>query len=274
LLNAIHLKSDHPLSGEAGEGAGGWGLRALIGGGIVALAALGPALALGGAGALIHSVAYHTSRGIEIESVPASLILALGWLPGLGVTTVFDPLDLSRDVLSPLTESVGALMATATALLALAVCGLFWYNASRAARSKSLARAWGDAPQLMVSAATAILFIFILCFRAFPLHYILSIAPLVALVRLPPSAQRRWLGALFAACLAGGIVIGLWHQLVALAPAIVLLLLARNAALIAALAILIAGSLWPERRGRKGFAHDIRATATTTEPQRDYVVSG
>ncbi len=267
----------HPLSIRrwgGGRGVGPpWIVRAMIGGGIVSLVVLGPALALGGVGALVHSVAYHTSRGIEIESVPASIILALGWLPGLGVTTVFDRLDLSRDVLSPLAGPVGALADPALVVLVLVIYGLFWYNASRVARPHSATRALSEARQRLVITATVILFIFILCFRAMPLHYILSIAPLAALVRLPRSAQRRWLGALFAACLAGGIVISCWHQLVALAPGIVLLLIARNAALVAATVILVGSALWSGHAGRKGIAHDIRATETPT-PHRDYVVSG
>ena len=128
---------------------------------------------------------------------------------------------------------------------------------------------------MMLAGSTAVLLTFILCFRALPLHYILSIAPLAVLVRLPSGWQHRWLAALLLACVAGNMVIGMWHQLVALSPAVALVLIARNAALIAALVVIVYGGLWLPAGSRKkeGATHDIRATQAASFGEREHVIA-
>jgi hypothetical protein len=77
-------------------------------------------VAVAGVGAVLHTLTYHVSRGLEIESLYGNLLLALGWLPGARAWTRFNGEDLSRVVHSPLESVVGALspvvVATALAL--------------------------------------------------------------------------------------------------------------------------------------------------------------
>lgn len=206
--------------------------RGIIGGATASLAVLLPALWLGGIAPLIHSVTYHTSRGIEIESVPASIMLALGWLPGWGVYSSFDLADLSRDVHSALSDPLNSLMLVLLISLVLALYARFWYNMR------------GASSQMMLGAATLALLIFMVTFRAFPLHYLLGIAPLIALVRLPAPWQTRWLWAILLACVAGQMAITFWHNVVALQPFFAGLLVGRNALIIAAGVFLARGALW------------------------------
>jgi hypothetical protein len=203
--------------------------RGAVRAGIAAVVVLGPTLALGGIAPLVHSVAYHTSRGVEIESVPATIMLALAWLPGLAVYTTFDFADLSRDVHSPLAGTLDVAALIALVGLVLALYALFWYNVRK------------SSPQWLLGGATMALLIFMLCFRALPLHYLLGIVPLAALIRLPPPWQWRWVAALLLCCVAGQVAITFWHQVVALEPGFVLALIARNGLLIAASAILVRG---------------------------------
>ena len=214
--------------------------RGAIGGGIVALVVLVPTLLLGGIAPLIHSVAYHTSRGIEIESVPASIMLVMGWLPGLAVYTTFDVTDLSRDVHSSLAGPLDVVMTILLVGLLLALYGRFWYNVRK------------PTPHVLMVASLMVLLAFMLTFRAFPLHYLLGIVPLIALIRLPDGVQWRWLGAVLLACLAGQLAVSFWHQVVALQPGFVLLLIVRNGLLIAAGVILVRSTFFGYSERERG----------------------
>jgi hypothetical protein len=201
--------------------------RALAGGAAAVLAVLGPVLVLAGAGSLIHSIAYNTGRGMEIESAGASLVLAVGWLPGQHITTTFDPLDLSRDVHAPLVGVATALAWPALAFLALWVYREQWRLSRRATD-----------PMLVLAAALTLALGFMLCFPALPAHYLLGIIPLAAVIRLQKPAQGWWMGLLAGAMALSQGVITDWHGLVALHPLPALGLIARNCALIAALIVL------------------------------------
>jgi hypothetical protein len=282
--------------------------RAILGGGAVSLAVLVPTLALGGIGALVQSVAYHASRGIEIESVPASVMLALGWLPGLHITTLFDHADLSRDVVGALAGPLGALATPLMVIMFLVIYGLFWYTVlrrgptGRVGRDQShpytdggqtfpantgehafpantgehafLSVAHRARAQILMGAACALLLAFMVSFRAMPIHYLLALAPLAVVVRLPAPWQRWWLAALMAAGVAGQIVLMGWHSLVTLAPGIVAVQIARNVAVVAALAICIYAALWATVSRKKEAINDIRAVPTTADHHGELRTAG
>ncbi len=198
--------------------------RGIAGGAAFSLAVLGPIVLASGIAPLVHSVAYHTGRGLEIESLWASLVLAVSWLPGQRAYTTFAPADLSRDVHAPLANLLGMVGPPIVLAGLLVVVAASWWRARR-----------GDMdPAFLLQCAVMMLLIFLLAFRAFPLHYILALIPLVAVTRLPGRAQGQWLAALGIVCLGGQVVIAKWSSLVQLQPLGVLALLARNLALVAA----------------------------------------
>jgi hypothetical protein len=203
--------------------------RGIAGGAAVSLAVLGPIALASGIAPLAHSVTYHTGRGLEIESLWASLALAVGWLPGQSVHTTFDPADLSRDVQAPLVNVVGTVGPPLLLLGLLVVIAICWRRARRGAFDQAL----------LLQGAGAMLLIFLLAFRAFPLHYILALIPLIAVTRLPGRAQGMELAALALACLAGQVVITTWPSLVHVQPLGVIALLVRNLALVVAGALLM-----------------------------------
>lgn len=224
--------------------------RAVVGGAVASAAVLLPVLLTAGLTPLVQSVLYHADRGTEIESVLAAVVLAVGWLPGLHVTTWYNPADLSRDVISPLVGPLGDW----TIVVLLAACALVYALVWRRLRSRGPMRAelreqtGNPAPALvLMQATTAVILIFALCFRAMPAHYLLGVLPLAAVLRLPGAAQWRWLGLLVAGLLASQFVVTIWHSIVALQPAPVGLLIVRAALLVAAGVVLIATPLGPPR---------------------------
>lgn len=225
--------------------------RGALGGGLAALAVLSPVLLAGGFAPLVQSVGYHTTRGTEIESVIASVALALAWLPGLQVYTTFNRADLSRDVHSALAGPLGTFGLAVLAFLAIWVYALLWRDerfAPRFGKGASQAQA-----MCLMSAATALLLFFTLCFRALPVHYLLAILPLVAVVRVP-RGQRAWIAWLATCLILSQIVITFWHHVVALEPGFVLVLIIRNVALVAASVVLVRGSFFrnDEHRSERG----------------------
>ncbi len=212
--------------------------RAALGGGIAAALVLAPVIALSGVAPLVHSVAYHADRGVEIESVWASIMLAVGWLPGQGITTTFNPGDLSRDVHAPLQGLALAAWPLALAILALAVYGMQWRRDRQATGQPQRAAE-------LVRASLLLALIFALCFPALGVHYLLGIIPLAVVTRLARPAHDRWLAALIAVLVLSQIVITIWHSLVALDPLPALLMIARNAALVAAAVVLARAAVLP-----------------------------
>ncbi|PWT78428.1 MAG: hypothetical protein C5B60_01140, partial [Chloroflexi bacterium] len=194
----------------------------------------------GGAG-VAHSILYHGSRGTEIESLYANAILLVGWLPGVHVYTIFNAQDLSRIVKSSFDHVVDIVSLLLLAVSLVLAYGAFWRARGR---FQSLA---GRKPaesllQLAGSGMAAILLAFMLSFRALPAHYLLAIVPIAALVRLPrPGLQRIWLASLVAVAASGQVMAIpiIWHSLVGLLPAAVLLLTLRNCAWILVFGILV-----------------------------------
>jgi hypothetical protein len=204
---------------------------------------------------LLHTLTYHTDRGTEIESLYANGILALGWLPGLAVSTAFHAADLSRVVHSRLEPLVAPLSLIIVALFLLAVYLGFWRAVSRGRSWQHLDQSYF---QLAATGICATLLAFLLAFRALPAHYLLDVLPVACLIRLPqPQLQRVWLVSLCLVAIAGQMltVSGIWHALVIeLQPWAVLLLSLRNLAWMLAFgALILALWQWPRRtRGAMG----------------------
>ena len=226
----------------------------------VIAAATFPVVLVAGLSGVLHTLTYHTGRGIEIESIYASIVLTLGSLPGLGAHTAFSEGDLSRIVLSPISSALGATANYVTvALLALAYGAVAWATlrggrgegapASGTSAASSIA---GDATHhgeqsaawLLVAGVCAVVLAFDLGFRALPAHYLLALIPLAAVLRLPRGrAARLWLGALLAIALLGQGVTLVWPALRDLLPWAVGLLDLRNLAWLASYLVLL-GALW------------------------------
>ena len=108
--------------------------------------------------------------------------------------------------------------------------------------------------RLLAAGSLLALLAFVLAFRALPLHYLLLLVPVLAVVRLP---HRRlqvalWIALALVALLGQMLTIpAVWHTLILVNPAAVGLLTARNLAWVAAFGILLA-SVWRERTGGIG----------------------
>jgi alpha-1,6-mannosyltransferase len=238
-----------------------WGVAWLVG--VIGAATLAVALFAGWA-AVIHTITYHAARGAEIESLYASFALALAWLPGLGAHTQFNPADLSRILVSPLTPE-GSLETIATGiqilalLIALASLWFAWRSRARGAPNShseaSDAGTMAGAPytlragHALALGATLVTLAFIVTFRALPSHYLLDFLPLAPLIWL---ASRRWMavwiGALVAVGAFGQVLIGsaIWQGVVDLRPLSVSILEMRNLAWFFAFAVPLV-ALWQGR---------------------------
>ncbi len=197
---------------------------------------------------VVETITYHTDRGVEIESLYATVILLVGWLPGLAVRTAFHPGDLSRIVLSPLTSWTWAAYPIALGTFVLGAYAAAGRALMRTRASKLAAMT--DA-QLLFTSSTAVLLAFVLAFLALPAHYLLVVLPLAAVVRLPHRhIQRAWILALSAIALLGQVLAqpSIWHGLVLLQPWAVTLLTARNIAWTLAFGVLLVALWrWPQR---------------------------
>ncbi|HEX6121853.1 MAG TPA: glycosyltransferase family 39 protein, partial [Ktedonobacterales bacterium] len=216
-------------------------------GGALALVTL-PVALLAGIAPIVHTVTYHTGRGTEIESLYANVMLALGWLPGLGATTAFNGNDLSRVVISPLdryADVASYLVLGALLLAAYASLGWAWLGRRWAAARDRVNDTLGQA-QILALGVAAILLAFTLAFRALPAHYLLVLLPLAVVIRLPGRRQQFvWLGALIGAAVLGQVMTMVWDPLRDLVPWAVALLSARNLCWLLLLGVAIAGpSLW------------------------------
>ncbi len=217
-----------------------WAFALIVGGATLAVAIWA------GFGAIWHTVAYHTERGTEIESLYGNILLLVAWLPGLHATTTFSGGDLSRVVISPLNGAMGAL----ATLALLGGIALAYLAAGKAlTRGGSATKNRRDLPQIAVAATLAVLLMFEITFRALPAHYLLVLAPLGVLVRLPAQRWTRWwAAAVVGIAIVSQVIIATWHDLVALQPLAVALLTIRNLCWVLAVAALVAGLwLWPRQ---------------------------
>ncbi|HEX8033034.1 MAG TPA: hypothetical protein VF510_04270 [Ktedonobacterales bacterium] len=190
---------------------------------------------------VVHTIFYHADRGTEIESIYATVIMALGWIPGLAVHTAFNREDLSRVVVSPLSGAVGPAFILLTGLALLAAYVAVWQAIQRL---HGLRRSRVADGQIALIGITATFLAFLVMFRALPLHYLLAVLPLAAVIRLPQARlQLIWLAALLAIVLFGEVGVSAWDSLVLLRPWAVGMLVMRNIAWLVAYGVLIV-ALW------------------------------
>lgn len=223
---------------------------------------------------VLETVTYHSSRGLEVESIYANVALVLGGLPGLEAITPFDADGLSRAVTSPITP---AMVAMSTEIMALALLLVyltyargawkrtFWpllrtrtiavspigtpaTEVAEAEARLSTGEASGrEAPPWAAAALLASLGLylaFLATFRALPAHYLLDVIPLVPLVAASrPRLAFVWaLGpACFAIC--GGLCVAAWNAFLAQEPWAVFLMTLRSVGWIGAL-VLVLSALW------------------------------
>ena len=198
-----------------------------------------------------HSILYQGVRGTEIESLYANGLLLLGWLPGMHVSTMFNPSDLSRIVKSSLDNAVDVVSLAVLAVSLLLAYGACWRALRRYRTHKIAGSTADDLLQLAGMGILAIFLAFLLSFRALPAHYLLAIIPIAALVRLPNlRLQRLWLASLITVSIAGQLLTMVWHQLVLLQPSGVLLLTLRNGAWILVFASLLLALWRPMQRSK------------------------
>lgn len=190
---------------------------------------------------VMYTIFYHADRGTEIESIYATAMMALGWIPGLAAHTAFNPDDLSRVIVSPLSSAVGAAFILLTGLALLAAYVAVWRAIQRL---HGLRRSRVSDGQVALVGITAVFLAFLVTFRALPLHYLLAVLPLVVVIRLPRAhLQLIWLAALTAISVFGQVVVSTWDNLVLLQPWAVGILGMRNIAWLVAYGVLIV-ALW------------------------------
>ena len=231
--------------------------------------------------AAITPLLYHAGRGAEIESLYATVMLDVRWLPGLAAHTAFNRRDLSRVVVSPLDQyaSVAASVVLAALLLMLYAaawrasvqqvrpeearslagslhwrtiwryalrCGFTCQLAAPDAVSQDSRNATSSGQALVVGVVAALLG-FMLAFRALPAHYLLGVLPLAAVIRLPwPRLNATWLTIVASVALLGQVITFIWGALVTLQPWAVAVLTVRNLAWVLAFgALVVALWRWP-----------------------------
>jgi hypothetical protein len=218
--------------------------RALVGGGIAGMVFVVPIMLASGIDPLLHSIMYHADRGIEIESTWASLMLLVGWVGGLGLSTGLSGSDLSLDIHSALETPLSLLALPALIALTLIAYFQFWRRL-RVTQARFGAKLNGDEHSrqmlftYLLHGVIAVTLIFLVTFRAFPAHYLLAVLPLVAVLRLPGQYDARWLSLLVAGMILGQLAVSFWVQIVALDPGSSLLLIARNVLLVGSLVVLL-----------------------------------
>jgi hypothetical protein len=203
-------------------------------------------VALAGWRPVWDTITYHTQRGVEIESLYANVMLALGWLPGMRTWSVFSPLDLSRVVRGPLARFASP----SSIMLLLVLIALTYVAAWRAhGRVQAAERPIASVVQPMLAATAAALLAFQLSFLALPAHYLLVLLPLAALIRLPNQRlQMVFIASVASVAIFGQVLVvnGVWTALRLLAPGPVVLLSLRNMAWVIAYATLIVALCqWP-----------------------------
>lgn len=186
-----------------------------------------------GVGALWHTLTYHTGRAFELESVWSSIMLAVGWIPGLRPATTFNGRDLSRVVTSPLALPM-SLLSTLAIVVAIA---LVYIGTWRVLAQEGRSDASGERIATIGWATVAVLLAFMVTFRALPTHYLLVIVPLLPLTLFTVHASAREQRVICAVGVCAVAILGqvvafstVWDALKLLRPWAVALLLLRNCA--------------------------------------------
>lgn len=228
--------------------------RGIVGGAIVCTLLIVPIVLISGIDPLLHSVRYHTDRGIEIETVWGSIIMVAGWLGITQPISYYNPADLSADIRSSIDS---LLMVFNNPLLIGLTCWMTWTVWQRLRLSHLRVPAFTkEADQrisvlamLLLQGALIGMLIFLFCFKALGLHYLVGIIPLAAVVRLPDGYTQRWFGLLAAGLIVGQLAVTFFPQLIALEVGAQMVMVLRNVLLLAATFVLVRApmlQLWKE----------------------------
>ena len=222
--------------------------RSVIGGGTACAMLIAPIMLASGITPLLHSILYHADRGVEIESTWAALMLGVGWLPHMDISTFLSAGDLSLDIHSPLEDPFSRLAVPTMLLLTATLYWQFWRRLRKAqtyvqANTRSTVATERIMFTYLVHGSLAVMLVFILTFRAFPIHYMLAIVPLIAVLRLPDGTQLRWMTVLVLGMVFGEFAVTAWDPIIALVPTADLLLIVRNALIVVACVLLVRAPL-------------------------------
>jgi hypothetical protein len=193
---------------------------------------------------------YQEDRGLQLESVGASVLLGLHVLVALPVERNF--MFGAAQIVAPGSAEIVAISPWVGAALLAGVLGV-------SCRRFRLDRrdAGRVAPESIQLAAVAAITVFLVASKVLSMQYILWLLPFVPLLR----SQIGWLGVALAALTTAIFTLD-YEGLAQFEPGMVGLLLARNGLLLV-LAVVVVRSLWS---GRRAAAADGTKTLATAEP--------
>jgi hypothetical protein len=194
--------------------------------GVIALAvtlATGTALwfAVGGAG-VARSLGYHAERGLEINSIYSSIIMAFARITNVGISTYHD--HSSINLRSPWSAGIASLAMPIQAATLLLVLWRFWRTGMR---------------DLIRYSAAAVL-AFLATGKVGSPQYLILLMPFIAVLEGPTGRRARWI---FLACclLTTAICPWSWKALLSFRWWAVSIVLLKNLLLLALLALLLFG---------------------------------
>ena len=215
--------------------------RRLIGiGGLSTLLFL-PTLIQAGS-AITGFLTYHTQRGLQFESLPASILLGLHRLGLIQAGTIYARQSMCTEVVHPWT---GAIVAAIPDCSLLALTGVSLVFGRRLWRSVDLATAQAT----FLDGTLAVLLAFMLVNKVFSPQYLLWLGPFMVLLllRTDRTARSALLGLSVAWCITALFQRFYYMNLLYIEPLPVALLLTRNLLLLATLLQLLGLPPLPER---------------------------
>ena len=192
-----------------------------------------PVLVVGRRG-LVASLFYHAHRGLEIESIYASVILVAHHIWPLHVTVTGGAAVRSRDVFSSLNGTLHVVAPLALAAGLAVAYVVAWVRLRR-----------DPAPTALLVLSMAVVTAFMMTFKALPTHYLLWVAPMVAVTLGRPVSETG--RAAIAFCIAVGlgiVILSVWLPLRHLDSFATAVMVSRNIAILAAFVLLLRAA-WP-----------------------------
>ncbi len=189
---------------------------------------------------MLKALLYHVQRGVEIESVYASVVLLAHGLYQVPVKVTTGAEVLSRDVFSGLNGPLVALLPWLFGLAILATYAVAWVRLRD-----------DPTPEALLLLSMAAIAAFIIAFKALPTHYLLWLCPMGAVTL--GRARSRTVLVTVAMCLAlgfGAAVPIVWDALRHFDPVAVGVMVARNIAIVTMFVLLLLRA-WPHA----GFVH-------------------
>ena len=203
---------------------------------------------------LVKALLYHVQRGVEIESIYASVVLVAHGVYDVPVTVTATAGEvLSRDVFSELNGPLVALLPWVFGLALVATYGVAWIRLRR-----------DPTPEALLLLSMAAVAAFIIAFKALPTHYLLWLCPMAAVTL--GRARSRTVLVTVALCLAlglGATVPIVWDALRRFDPVAVGVMVARNLAIVS-LFVLLLQRAWPRHvaGGQRTATHRGRSAAS------------